>query len=217
MHFLHLCCQLSWYTEMDEQQKAQSELSTEEKIKEAARIVFTQKGYAATKTRDIAEQAGLNLALLNYYFRSKEKLFELIMMEKMQQLFAFISPELNNTQTTLEEKIDLIAANYITMLMENPDLPLFVLSEIRRNPERFGELVQLRSHVMNSYLMKQLAEKKPGINPVHMMMNFLGMMVFPFISRPVFQSTGAISKEDYMQLMAERKKLVPVWVKTLLA
>ena len=58
--------------------------STEEKIKNAARIIFHQKGYAGTKTRDIAEEAGINLALLNYYFRSKEKLFGIIMVESLQ-------------------------------------------------------------------------------------------------------------------------------------
>ncbi len=201
---------------MDEQQKPEGELSTEEKFKEAARIVFTQKGYAATKTRDIAEQAGLNLALLNYYFRSKEKLFEIIMMERIQQLFASIFPELNRTETSLEEKIDLVAANYITMLMENPDLPLFVLSEIRRNPERFGEVMQLKTYVLNSFFIKQLAERKPDVNPVHLVINFLGMMVFPFIAKPVFQATRSISEGDYMQLMEQRKKLVPVWMKMML-
>ena len=55
--------------------------STEEKIKEAARRVFTKKGYAATRTRDIAEESGYNLALINYYFRSKEKLFDIVMLE----------------------------------------------------------------------------------------------------------------------------------------
>ncbi len=66
--------------------KAEIEInaSTEEKIKEAARRVFTQKGYAATRTRDIAEESGLNLALINYYFRSKEKLFDIIMLEHLQ-------------------------------------------------------------------------------------------------------------------------------------
>lgn len=59
-----------------------TDLSTEQKIIEAARKVFTRKGYSATRTRDIAEEAGLNLALLNYYFRSKQKLFELVMAEK---------------------------------------------------------------------------------------------------------------------------------------
>ncbi len=65
--------------------------STEEKIKEAARVVFMKKGFAATRTRDIAEEAGINLALLNYYFRSKEKLFELVMFEKFQKFFGIIA------------------------------------------------------------------------------------------------------------------------------
>src|SRR5690606_26669343 len=80
--------------------------STEEKIIKAASKVFTQKGYVATRTRDIAEEAGINLALLNYYFRSKEKLFQLIMAEKLQLLFSVILPIVNNDDLTLDEKIE---------------------------------------------------------------------------------------------------------------
>ncbi len=79
---------------------------TEEKIKEAARTVFTRKGFAATRTRDIAEEAGLNLALLNYYFRSKEKLFEIVMLEKMQVFFGFIGPIIYDDSTSLELKVE---------------------------------------------------------------------------------------------------------------
>src|SRR5437762_12822796 len=93
--------------------------STEEKIKRAARLVFTRKGYAATRTRDIAEAAGINLALLNYYFRSKEKLFELVMMEKVQKLFSVIVPVINDSTTTLENKIELLVNNYFEMLLNN--------------------------------------------------------------------------------------------------
>src|SRR5687767_4561616 len=118
------------------------DLSTEDKIKEAARKVFTSKGYAATRTRDIAEEAGMNLALLNYYFRSKEKLFEIIMAEKMFKLFNVLAPVIDDPKTTLEKKVETIVVNYINLLRENPDLPLFVLSEIRNNPQRFSE--QLR-------------------------------------------------------------------------
>jgi len=50
--------------------------STEAKIKAAARVVFHKNGFAATRTRDIAEEAGINLALLNYYFRSKQNHYE---------------------------------------------------------------------------------------------------------------------------------------------
>jgi AcrR family transcriptional regulator len=201
---------------MTEQTKPENNLSTEEKFKEAARVVFTKKGYAATKTRDIAEEAGLNLALLNYYFRSKEKLFEIIMIERVQQLFAFIAPALNDPATSLYEKIDWIAANYIDMLLKNPDLPLFVLSEIRTNPERFAKIMQLDGYVMHSYFLKQLAEKKKDVNPVQFFLTFLSMMVFPFIARPVFQATGAVSNEMYVALLEQRKTLIPQWMKLML-
>lgn len=191
-------------------------LSTEEKFKEAARIVFTRKGYAGTKTRDIAEQAGLNLALLNYYFRSKEKLFEIIMMEKVQQLFSFIAPITNDQSKSLNEKIDLISKNYIDLLIKNPDLPLFVLSEIRNNPKRFGKMVQLDTFILQSHFIKQLAEKKKDINPIQLFLSFLGMLVFPFIANPVLQATGSINQAAFNHLMEQRKTLVAQWMKVML-
>lgn len=201
---------------MKKQSSIEAGLSTEEKIKEAARVVFTRKGYAATKTRDIAEQAGLNLALLNYYFRSKEKLFEIVMLEKVVQLFSLITPALNNPATSLAEKIDLIAAGYIDMLLDNPDLPLFVLSEIRGNPERFGKMIQLNGHILQSYFMKQLAEKKRDADPLQFFLNFLGMMVFPFVAKPIFMASGPVSEEAYVELMEQRKTLIPQWMKMML-
>ena len=72
---------------MAKTQKKSLDLSTEEKIKNAALKLFTRKGFAATRTRDISEEAGINLALLNYYYRSKEKLFELVMTEILQNFF----------------------------------------------------------------------------------------------------------------------------------
>jgi len=195
---------------------ADDKLTTEERFKEAARIVFMRKGYAATKTRDIAEQAGLNLALLNYYFRSKEKLFEIIMIEKVQQLFTFISPVLNNPETTLNKKIDLVTTNYIELLLKNPDLPLFVLSEVRNNPERFSNNIQLHGLIMQSHFGKQLVEKKPDINPVQLFITLLGMVVFPFIIKPVLHASGTVDDKTFAQLMQERKVLVSKWMKLIL-
>ena len=94
------------------------ELTTEQKIVEAARKIFTQKGYAATKTRDIAEEAGINLALLNYYFGSKENLFKQIVTEKFEDLFGLMSPILSNKNITLEEKIQTLVKNYTNLLIE---------------------------------------------------------------------------------------------------
>lgn len=190
--------------------------STEEKIKEAARIVFTQKGYSATRTRDIAEEAGINLALLNYYFRSKEKLFELVMAEKVAKLFGVIAPVVNNNTTSLDEKVTSIVDAYITMLSENPGLPLFVLSEIRNNPEHFGNRMQAGKLLTESFFVKQLAERKPDVNPLHFIINVLSMCIFPFIAKPVFESAGVMTSEQLNAFAEERRTLIVKWFQAMI-
>lgn len=192
------------------------DISTEEKIKEAARKVFTRKGYAATRTRDIAEEAGLNLALLNYYFRSKEKLFAEVMTEKVQQLFGVIAPIINDPSTPLNTKIVRLAESYIDMLSEHPDLPIFVLSELRNNPAQFTSKMQIGPLIKDSVLIRQLIEKRPAINPLHFMTNILGMAIFPFLAQPIFLSTSIMDARQFKFLMAERKMLIPVWVSAML-
>ncbi len=200
---------------MAKAKKAELDLSTEEKIKEAASIVFTKKGYGNARTRDIAEEAGINLALLNYYFRSKEKLFQIIMAERIDKLFGVLGPILNDAATTLEEKLEKITENYINMLLEHPDLPIFVLSEIRNNPEQLANRFQARKHLTESVFIKQLVARRSDINPFHFLMNLLGMNLFPFVAKPVLQPL--VGNEDaYRQLMEQRKKLVPAWMKLML-
>jgi AcrR family transcriptional regulator len=196
--------------------KIESDPSTEEKIKAAARKVFTQKGFAATRTRDIAEEAGINLALLNYYFRSKEKLFDIVMMEKVQKLFGVLGPALNDPETTLEQKLEQVAGHYIDMLNENPDLPIFVLSEIRNSPERFSALVQPHRIINESEFSRQLQEKRQDIHPAQFILTFMGMMLFPFIARPVINATESLSQDAFRLLMEQRKQLIPIWMKTIL-
>ena len=196
--------------------KIEADTSTEEKIKEAARKVFMQKGYAATRTRDIAEESGINLALLNYYFRSKEKLFNQVMMEKIQQLFGVLLPVLNDPSTKLETKIELIVSNYIDMLSENPDLPLFVLSEMKGYSEQVRKVLPVEKITQNISFMQQLHKKRPGINPIHFLMNILGMTIFPFVAKPAFSLIGLTNKNELETILNERKKLIPVWVNAML-
>lgn len=192
------------------------DLSTAEKIKEAARIVFSRKGYAATRTRDIAEEAGINLALVNYYFRSKEKLFNEIMHEKVYQLFGTIVPILINPSISFDTKIEIVADSYIEMLIENPDLPLMVMSEIKNNPADFGLKMQIGPLLRESSLMQQIRERKPDTDPMQIVLSIIGMMVFPFIARPVFTTVAGISKEEFMQLMKERKQYIINTVKVMM-
>jgi AcrR family transcriptional regulator len=192
------------------------DISSEERIKIAAKKVFTRKGYAGTRTRDISDEAGMNLALLNYYYRSKEKLFQLVMEEKLQLLFGVISPIILDEESGLEEKIEKLAVQYLDMLLANPDLPLFVLSEIRQHPEKFKKKMKLEKLIRNSPLVTQLRQRRPDINPLHFLMNILALAVFPFIARPILFSSTGQNQAGFGAIMEERKVLIPKWVKAML-
>lgn len=193
-----------------------TELSTEEKILISAARVFTEKGYAGTKTRDIAEEAGINLALLNYYFRSKEKLFEQVMKVKLAVLFGQVVPIVSNPGTALEEKIDLVSEKYFEILSKNPNLPLFILSEIQKKTSNIASSLPVDKVLRNSVLLKQIRERKPDLDPLHVLVNFLSMTVFPFVAKPVLHQFKIMNDGDFERFVAERKKLIPQWIKMIL-
>ena len=191
--------------------------TTEEKIKATAKAIFMKKGYAATRTRDIAEEAGINLALLNYYFRSKEKLFQQIMMESLQGFFASILTIFNDSDTDLEEKLRRLASSYIEQLIGQPDIPMFILSELRSNPKEFMNKMPIHNKLKGSVLFAQLIqeigeEKARTINPLQIMMNIMSMILFPFVARPMLEDVAQLTSEDFKSMMEERKKLIPMWI-----
>jgi AcrR family transcriptional regulator len=189
--------------------------STEEKIKEAARKVFMQKGFAATRTRDIAGEAGINLALLNYYFRSKQKLFDEVMKEKIQTLLATVIPILMDASTSLEEKIRKVTSNYIKVLSENNDLPIFVLNELRDSGSEIIANLPGKLLLKTSFF-QQLQQRKKNIEPVHFLINMLGLIVFPFVAKPILTKAGMVSEKKFHQLIRERERLIPQWMDSIL-
>ena len=205
------------YLEQMKKQKKEVDSTTEEKIKEAARVVFTRKGYAAARTRDIAEEAGINLALLNYYFRSKEKLFDIIMMENIQRFIVGAKEILADEDTGLKEKTEKIASRYIDMLILNPDLPLFILSELRANPDQLVDKMGVKNLIAKSSYFQQLkdAAKVQKVNPLHYFMNTLALIVFPFVASPMIMNIGNLKQADFIALMQERKKLIAKWVEAI--
>lgn len=201
--------------------KDKSVPGAEEKIKEAARRIFHKKGYGATRTRDIAEEAGINLALLNYYFRSKEKLFEMIMSDDVHQFLNSISEVFNDKDSTIDEKIDALVGRYIDELMEHPDIPIFVLSELRSNPEHLFDKLGLDGFLSGSTFIKQLKTAQQAgeispIPPIHLVINLLSMTVFPFVAKPMLEYAGGVDGDQFAGLMASRKQMIPIWIKEML-
>lgn len=201
----------------------EKDISTEERIKRAARKVFQEKGYGQARTRDIAEEAGINTALLNYYFRSKEKLFDIIMEESMQQVFGVIIEVLSDESSDLSAKIDMIVNRYIDSLQDNPNLPLFVLSEIQANSKRLMEKVGLTKNLVSStHLYSQIQEQidakgLKGITPLQIFINIVSMSIFPVVGRPLLINLHAPMTEDqYTDFINERRILIPMWIKMML-
>ncbi len=189
----------------------QKDRGTEEIILDAARKVFVRDGMMGARMQDIAEEAGINKALLHYYFRNKELLFEKIFLDAAQQIF----PRMNavfQSEIPLLQKIENFVEAYITVVMENPYLPIFVLNEINRDPERFlKKLWPNHSKPNPAPLLKQIQEEvaagriKP-IDPASLLVNMISLVVFPFVGRPMIQYMIGMDKKQFAAFMEQRKQ-----------
>jgi TetR/AcrR family transcriptional regulator len=197
--------------------KQKRDQTTEEKILTAAKLVFVQKGMAGARMQDIADEAGINKALLHYYFRNKEKLFEVIFMEAASKLFPRINQIFSSDQP-LFEKIESFCEQYITVIMENPYLPLFVLNEINRDPEYFLQKVWAGNARPNpvKFLEQIEREVKKGtikrISPLHLLLNLISMSIFPFVSKPMLQKNLGLDELQFRAVMEQRKKEIPKFI-----
>jgi AcrR family transcriptional regulator len=191
--------------------------NTEEIILEAARKVFVKRGMYGARMQDIADEAGINKALLHYYFESKDKLFEKIFMEAASHLFPKIN-EVLNSDAALFEKIERFCDEYITVVMENPYLPLFVMNEVNQDPEYFMKKVWgAKNKPDPSKFLRQIEEEvKKGtikpVSPLQLMMNLLSMTIFPFVAKPVFQMNLGLDEFQFRHLMEQRKKEIPKFI-----
>lgn len=201
------------------EKKEKIDASTEERIKAAARTVFTKKGYEATKVRDIAAEADINLSLVNYYFRSKEKLFQLVMSEVVEKLMFNVTAVLNNERLSLHQQIEQVAEHYLDLLQKNPDFPVFMVNEIFAGTDILLK-DDRKTAVFQSHFFRQLAalqkQGKLKIHPLHVLMNLIGFIVMPFLARPMLERNKVVKANEFKTLMEERKKLIPVWIKSML-
>lgn len=197
------------------------DVSTEQKIKEAAKRVFQKKGFGLTRTRDIAKEAGINLALLNYYYRSKENLFEIVMQESIEEMFFYLEYIMNNKQTTLTEKIDAGVLRYIEGMSKNSNLPLFLFSELQANPQHLFDRVKIpEGFIQETYMFKQINEQinkeKLNFTAIHFFINLISMSIFPIIGQPFIKYVTKMDEKSFTDFIEQRKTLVPIWLKSIL-
>jgi len=190
------------------------DLSTEEKILGAAKKVFLTKGMDGARMQDIADEAGINKALLHYYFRSKDKLFEQIFMEVVAAFLPRIITILDAADTTLFQKIELFCSEYISQVIKTPYVPIFILNEINRQPKAFLKKVLGNNKPPMHKLLIQIENEikddviKP-IQPLQLLINTLSLCIFPFLACPMIQLIAGIDNKQFNDMMEKRKKEVP--------
>jgi TetR/AcrR family transcriptional regulator len=189
----------------------EADKQTEEKIFDAATDIFIEKGMDGARMQDIADHAGINKALLHYYYRTKDHLFNAVFEKISGTMFAKFAPVFD-TNLTLEDKIRFFFREHITFLQENPRLPGFILNEFHRNPERIKKLFQSfdinRLWTTLEYQHKEEL-KRYNItkeNIPQFMTTVAGMSVFPFVAKPAVSGIMEKLGYNFEQYIEERKE-----------
>jgi AcrR family transcriptional regulator len=185
---------------------------TETKIVESAAHLFYQKGKAGTSMQDIADKAGITRTLLNYYFRSKDKLFEAVFRKALGS-FVPVLAEMIHSNRPFSEYLPGMIETIIDTLIDNPQIPVFVLQELSSNPERMPQIIKemgINTDVALENLINNNDFDKLPFDPRHAIMNVISLCIFPFAARPVVQEVifGGDEKA-YLQGMRDRKKILP--------
>lgn len=187
--------------------------TTEQVILETAERLFLEKGFALTSTTEIAKKAGCNQALVHYYFRTKENLFQQIFMQKVQ-LFASTFLSIDDEDLPFEEKLQRKIEAHFDLLSANPKLPFLLLNEVFTNPERLMQIkekIELLPLMMLNRLDRELREEidKGQIRPIStidLIINVLSLNIFLFLSRPILSVLLNSPEENWPELEKHRKQ-----------
>lgn len=182
--------------------------NTENQILIAAHEVFILKGFEGARMQEIADHAGINKALLHYYFRSKEKLFEAVFSEVASNLFPAMRQMLE-ADLQLKEKITMFIRIYLKALEENPFIPAFILNTLNTNPDSFLKYIK-KAGLNPKLLQKQIDEEAERgiirtIKAEHLLVNIIAMCIFPFVARPVVQNIFDMNNDEYQTYLTSRQ------------
>jgi len=183
------------------------------KILEAAEKLFLEQGFAKTSTGQIAKLAGCNQALVHYYYRTKDNLFDKIFEEKIRFITSnFLS--VDSIGLTLEKKIEKMVGMHFDFLMQNPKIPAFILNEISSNPDRLQSLIEKLQQYPKSVLLQLNSDlekevEKGTIRPisgVDLLLTVISLNIAPFLINPILQKALNLSNEDIALALEHRKK-----------
>lgn len=188
------------------------EEDTRQKILNTAKDLFIEKGFSATTMRDISSRANINKGLLHYYFQSKQTLFVNVMQMTTFELFPKIDSILN-LQLSFEQKLELIVDVYIEFLLSNPRLPAFIINELNSNTDLFVDIImqaEIYTRILNiaSMIINEEDLKQSGMEPVQFVINFLALMLYPFLMKPIVQKVIGMDEENFSHNIRLRKKIV---------
>lgn len=197
---------------MTEQLKQQP--TTEELILQAAEKEFIEKGYSGAKTTAIAEAAGVTHAMFHYYFRTKDKLFEKIVAEKMEQLKDLMFAAIGNPELPLKDRIIQGVESHFDFIATNPLLPRFLFNELYLNRDRIegakGRLIGIANSCINDLQSAIDNEAARGgcrkAEARMVLLDIISLNIFPFIVEPVLNGILASTNESFESLLEKRKK-----------
>ena len=182
---------------------------TEDQILDAAEKVFQRKGMDGARMQEIANEAGINKAMLHYYYRSKRFLFEAV----FSKAFSIIAPEINkvvNEDIPLFDKITKFTHSYINFIQKHPYLPNFIIQELNRDSE-FLKVLQSKKgfpDFRNFQAQVEQEVREGKIRPIkaeQLFIHLLSLNIFPFLAAPLLKGFLKINDKTYTELMEDRK------------
>ena len=199
--------------------KEKRDNNTERAILEAARQVFTRRGFAGARMDEIAKAAGINRALLHYYFRSKEKLFDLVFAQRVREFFLGLVGIIGGPGS-LEDKIRAIVEHDIAMIRSQPDLPIFIMQELTQHPDRLVRMAVESganpSMMMKTFrlVVKEAVDKKQirPIEPGQLLINVMSLCVYPFIAKPIIKVVQELDDKQFDRMILKRKQEIVEFV-----
>ncbi len=193
---------------------------TQEIILEAARKVFIRDGYNGARMQDIADEAGINKALLHYYYKNKESLFNLVFDDAFASFVPKVHAIFSGDASAVENLCNYVAA-HVELLLQKPDLPIFVVHEIHRDPDRFfaSFLSKMPGPPPFASFMSQLmTEMEEGkirkMDPRFIWMNVMSMTVFPFVAAPLMSRMLLTDEDTYITMLKERVQSIQQFIKS---